>query len=182
MEVFTRKVRYMGPSPATETRDATDVSIDTTAAETTLFSFSIGAGKLDGDQGIRCTIFGAWKNDSGGSVVTTIRVKLGSTTVWQDNFTAADATPEAPFFIGLDVRGKNSDAIQDIDGVICIGNRTLPAVGTGDLSGGLDADAVIHGEAAEDATDVLDFSVTIDMDTSHADAWWLHRKSHVEVI
>jgi len=183
MEVFTRKVRYMGPTPATETRDATDVSIDTTAAETTLFSFSIGAGKLDGDQGIRCVIFGAWKNDSGGSVDTIIRVKLGATTMWQDTFTAADATAEAPFFFAFDVKGKNSDAIQEMDGVVCIGSRaSAPTTGTGAIAAGLDADVVVHGEAAEDATDVLDFSVTIDMDTSHADAWWKHRKSHVEVI
>lgn len=172
----------MGPSPATRLRDATDVSINTTAAETTLFTHSIAAGLLDGDVGVRVSIFGAWKNDSGGAVVTTIRVKLGATTLWEDTFSAADATPEAPFFIGLDVRGKNSDAAQEMDGMICIGSRTLPATGTGDLAGGLDADTVIHGAAAEDATFDLDLSVTIDMDTSHADAWWLHRKSHVEVV
>ncbi len=183
MEVFTRKARYMGPSPATETRDAADVSIADTADEETLFSFSITAGKLDGDQGVRCVIFGAYKNDSGGSVVTTIRVKLGATTMWQDDFTAADATPEAPFFFAFDVKGKDSDAAQELDGVVCIVSRaSAPTTGTGAIAAGLDADVVVHGSAAEDATDVLEFSVTVEMDTAHADAWWKHRKSHVEVI
>lgn len=175
----------MGPSPLTLLRDNTDVLIDNTIVETALFTYPVAAYTLDGDRGLRVSIDGAQKNDSASDVTVIYRWKLGATTLWQHTqiSTSFVAGPDiAPFQITAEILAKNSDAVQELFGRITLGQIASPTTGEGSLTAAVAADAVIYGTATEDGTTDLDLAFTVEMDVADADAWFLHRRSIVELL
>lgn len=163
-------------------RDNTDLLIANTTAETALFTFPVPAYMLDGDRGLRVTIKGARKNTTGGAVDTIFRIKYGATTLWQHNQSVGDDAATCPFLLEFEICAKNSDAIQEMDGRLSIFNVNSPTIGEGSAITGLAVDCVLHGESAEDATTALDLVFSVEMDVANANAWWLHRKSLVELL
>ena len=179
---FERKYTYVGPSPVTSVRDNTDVVISNTTSETALFTYTIPAGTLDGDHGVRVTIRGERVNVSGGTVIYTIRIKLGSTTIWEDSEGFINSSAQAPLLIEIELYAKNSDAIQEMDGRVSISQSVSPSTGLGGITSGGAVDAIIHGESTEDGTTDLDLVVTVEMDTADPAAIVTHRKSLVELL
>lgn len=170
------------PSPQTALLNNDDLLIANTTTETALFSYTIPAGHLDGTHGVRVRIDGALKNDSGGDVYYILRLKLGATTMYQYRMGMGDAGASAsPFVLSFEVMAKNSDAIQEAFLELKGAGFAAPTTGEGQLTTTA-INGAGYGEATEDGTPDLDLVFSVEMDTAHADAWMLHRRSIVELL
>lgn len=163
-------------------RDSSTVTVENTAAETTLESFSLAANTLAAGRGVRLRMLGDGLNNSGGDVVTIWRVKLGTTTLWGDDVTFATSANRAPWSLDLTLAGIAAGS-QAVNGVIEAPTRTA---GTPSVAGqGIFAtapSATFYGTSAEDETTALTLTVSVDMDTAHADAEWVKRYAVLELI
>ncbi len=141
-----------------------DLLIDNTTAETTLFSYAIPPGHLDGNHGIRVVVNAEKANSSGSDVTPTVRVKLGATTM-ASVVGAQSAGYANEVELRFELMAKNAPNSQELfltpNGLISLG---------------------YYGTAAEDSTTALIVQVTVQMSGAHSGAAWLHRRSIVELL
>lgn len=174
---------HLGPSPATLVRENTDLLVENTTVETDLLAYTIPANMLEGDRGIRVTMWGALLQNSGANVNFRFRVKLGATTMWSYLLSYVDpgAAVPAPCKFEIELYAKDSNAAQEFDGVNHVASLTpAPTTGEGHFTNG--ATGVMHGESAEDGTIALVFAITLEMGTAHVDAQFERRKYLIELI
>lgn len=164
------------------TRDASEVNVVNSTAETELFSYELPAGVLGSDRAIRLAVAGIFHNQSGGLVVYTLRIKLGATTLWEDpGFTVNSSVNIGVWRIDLEIDqiAVNSQVTQ---GIVRMGARNVATSGYGALNGNVDVDTAIFGEAAEDESTNLTITVTIQMDTASASSDMIKKFAALELL
>lgn len=180
--IYVGGIDPTGPSPFTVARSSTDVTVQNTTAETDLLAVTVNAFVLQGDRGLRVTIWGVRINSSGGTVAYRFRVYYGATVLWEHVASFFTTSASCPFQAQFELRAKDADDAQEMDGRISIHSGGSPDAGEGSIALGMDVDSIIHGESVEDANTELDFRFTVEMDVADAAALIQARRSLVELI
>jgi len=164
-------------------RDAASLEIVSSTSETSIYSFSVPANTLRTDRSLRVRIVGSLLNNTGSGQQFTVRIKLGSTTLYAD---ASPAVPTSATRYGFDfniiLTNQESEAIQTLGGFLYMGNQGA-TTGIGDM--GTDetpAHTAIGGSATEDTTTNLTFDVTIQLGASSANLSWKKESAIMEVL
>ncbi|MGE0680765.1 MAG: hypothetical protein AB7P69_07635 [Candidatus Binatia bacterium] len=152
-------------------RVTSTVDIVNDASEQALYSKSIAANVLSTNRLVRLSLLGDYQNESGAVRTLQIKVKLGSTTLFDDvtgniSSSSGGANARRPFCVKLIVGNKGATNSQIANGEFWLGSRVAATAGIGDLANaiGIDNDSYIApfaGSAAEDTTSAKTFSVTV---------------------
>lgn len=154
-------------------RGITEVSVFGTTTETTLFSTLIPGSTLGDEKCLRGTFFGelGGRDPSVGGDLVTIRIKLGSTTVFSIPLLATATTPgnlrfgcESKFHIV----GFGSLASQKGFSVTTVGDARVGLTGTAS-SANVAVYQAIHNAIAENSLNDLTLTITADPSVSNAD-------------
>lgn len=123
-----------GGNSTTLFKNTTTLSVASTSVEANLFSQSISAGIMGTNNILHVIISGWILNDSGGSDGFTFRLKLGGTTLWEDDTpTFTDHTMRRPLHMEFWIKNMNSASVQHTTGTYIIGNPANAPVGFSDL-------------------------------------------------
>ena len=151
----------------------TNADVTNTAAETTLATISIPANILGTGNIVRITLFGNWEANSGSTTVT-IRFKYGTTTMYQDTTSSLGATASvagwaAHLFLSADAGATND---QDLIGQFVQGPRAAVTTGFGDIAAAGGISTIVGGDAAENSTGTLNFTMTVQWATGNSAYHW----------
>ena len=147
--------------------NGTQLVIAGTAAETTLYSFDIGANLLGTNGCVECRLDCDYLNNSGSNKTITLKVKYGATTMYADTTSnIASDVDRAAFSIWVRLSAANSTAAQNVFMQTNGGTRVAPTTGIsqfGFAAGGTGASipSAMSGTATEDSTLVKTFALTI---------------------
>ena len=153
-----------------------------TATETELYNYTIPAGLLSTNKGVRVTIDGDYLNNSGSSETFTVRVKFGSTTMYADaTGNLGSGATRYPTKMVLELFNLDATNDQHVGMALLVGTNGSPTTGVGVLTNGLvgSAGGVVSGVAAEDTTGALDLVVTIQHATAAAT---ISFRAHIRLI
>ncbi|MDZ4340442.1 MAG: hypothetical protein U1B94_09570 [candidate division NC10 bacterium] len=142
-------------------RDVTENEVVNTAAETTVYSFSVPGGTLGTDKMLRLTLLGSYLNNSGAGSEITYRVKYGATTIMTalTRVFASDASRRAVRLICL-LAAQNATNAQVAHGDELTCNPGGVAGATTDFDTG-EHRTGFHDSIAEDSTAAKTLSVTV---------------------
>lgn len=153
-------------------RDMSVNDVVNVATKTTVYSFTILAGKLGTNKQIVIDLAGDFFNNSGAARAITLEVKLGSTVLWADASGAMNASASRhPWTMQIKLAAGNATNVQNCTGFFAMSNvgattqlgdlSAPPAAATG-------AASAFGGVAAEDSTTNLTFTVSITHATNNA--------------
>ena len=143
-------------------RDLTENDIVNTAAETTLYTFTIPAATLGTTGILRVSIKGDYFNNSGSSRTLQLKVKYGSTTLWDETsgVIGVNANRRAFTFDFL-LAAINSTSAQLANGIFALSTGGAANTGIGAMAGFSTVDVAFQGTSAEDSTGALALDVTV---------------------
>lgn len=139
------------------------LDINNTAAETSIYSFSVPANTIPAIGYLRASIIGDILNSTGGSRTIQIKVKYGATTLY-DGVTTGLGTTAArhPFVIEVTLGNLGVTNSQFASLVVNIGNANAPTTGIGSIGAGATVVSTSGGgSAAEDSTTTLTLDITV---------------------
>jgi hypothetical protein len=121
--------------------------------ETTIFSGTVKGNALGSHGAVRCALMTRFDNNSGVAQVSTLRIKLGGVTLFEDA-TAGIATSALTRTMRLEFTiGNRGDASsQELSGRLSISAALSPTVGLGDIAADPTLDALFGGSAGVDTT------------------------------
>lgn len=180
--LFAGGIDPNAPSPQTVARSSTQILVSNTTDETEIFGVTVNGNVLTTDRSIEVKLWGVRVNSSGGTVAYRFRVRYGATVMWEHQASFFTTSAECPVQMVFELRADNADDSQKMDGRISIHSGGTPDVGRGSIALGMDVDSIIQGDAAEDATTDLDFSVTVEMDTADVAALLAIHRAVVKII
>ncbi len=123
-ERYTRCIEAVG----------TQLVIESSVAETTVFVAQLGGGTLGTQAGVRLLIEGTYLNSSGSPSNLTLKFAYGVSR-WADTVTMASQANRAPLIMDFYLSGAGSTNAQNMHGTVFIGDRTTAATtGLGPLS------------------------------------------------
>jgi hypothetical protein len=132
-------------------------------------TYSIPAGAMGADGGIRGRLLGSYENTSGVNKSLIFKVSLGSTVLFQDTDSIPSATGKRALWYEFEVWNANATGVQECRLNIVTGTNGNATVGYGNMDiGGQTGSA--HGSAActEDSTGALTLTVEIWTSTTAA--------------
>jgi len=143
------------------------LTIENTTAESTLYSLSIGLSMNDA---LRVLVRGKFKNNRGGTSSITIRIKLGSTTLYADTTVAfPDSAVEIPYLIEFTLNNLNSQSSQALVGRISFASVNAATTGLGDLgTWSMLVDSPIYGGSSENLAAAKTLAVTVQLSFASA--------------
>ena len=152
-------------------RETTAQAVNTTTAETTVFTKQIDASLLGTNRLLRFTMTFDYLFNSGTNPTATIRVKLGATTLYAGttNASVTNSGTRRPGYITLMLNNQNSASVQSMGGIYFYNTTGATTTGLGDIaddemdSGGFGS---IAGSATESTSANKDFVVTIQLSAS----------------
>lgn len=153
-------------------KSVTDVTVENTTTETAIFSYTIPADTLGTTNMIRVAMAGRAINNSGANRSLTLRVKLGSTTIYDDVRTAITTNSrEMGFRLELELKNNGSTSSQILTGQGLLGAQGTTTNGYGDWgSDEIYSNATLGGTSSEDTTADKDLVVTVQWDGASANA------------
>jgi len=164
-------------------RDNSANEIVNTVTETDLYNFTVPANTLGTDGIIRGFIAGEYFNNSGGSRAFILRIKYGSTTMYQDiSLTIPLDTNIRGFAITYEISAVDSTSVQALTGTLIISAPGAATTGYGELTLSSSLTAAFGGAAAEDSTTALALNVTIEHDTANASLSIKANQRHLELL
>lgn len=160
-------------------RDGSVNDVNTTTAETTVYTKSIDAGLLGTTRELHFTLVGDELNNTGGNVNLTVRITYGATTILTTGTIA----------IGTD-SARRSVSLQGVlfatgatNAQGCYAWFRSPAGGAGGTMAAFSGSAVTlegYGTAAEDSTAAKTFAITVQWGTSSASVSF--RAHHITLV
>lgn len=160
-----------------------NVTIGNTAAETNIFSATIPGGALGTTGRVAWSIYGNSLNNSGAVRTFTLKVKLGSTTLYAGTsatYTAAADRRPLVFHGGIQNIGATNS--QVFNGEFVLGSGTAPTTGIGAIAATMPLAAVIAGTAAEDTTTAKTLTLTLTHSIANASLEMLFNSIVVELF
>lgn len=143
-----------------------------TTTETTLYSFSVPGGTLGTTRSLRLVIDGDQLNNSGSSDTVTLRVKYGSTTLYQDDGVYASNATRISWRFDFTFGNTTATNAQYVSAIFLTSTRGGATTGNGDWNGDGLQNMVLSGTSAEDSTTTLTFSITIQHTVANASTSW----------
>jgi hypothetical protein len=145
-----------------EDRSSSTTTVSNTTTETSVYSYSIPASTLGSTGALRVTLFGTYANTSGSNRTVTVKVKLGSTTLYDDvtGNPSSNANTRAVQF-NLILLNANSTNAQKLAGNLMFGNAGATTNGTGELGSTATRNVPIYGTASEDTTSAKTLDITV---------------------
>jgi hypothetical protein len=169
-------------------KTTTDFTFSNSAAEQTIYSFSIPGGTLGTTSAVRLTLDSVFLNNTGGQRTFTLRVKYGATTLFQEAVAPINASATvnivAPLRLLLHADGASTSA-QRFQGEFSVGdgNTGAPAAGYGNVGAAPSFTfRPFGGTAAEDSTANKTLAVTVQFDAATATQTWHTRSAFLELI
>lgn len=150
-----------GNLPVVIDRDVTSSSLVNDTAETTMYSYSIPANTLGSDGMIRLQWAGEFLNNTGGSATLVVRVKLGSTTIFDTNTVLAgtNSASERNLAGHCWISAQNATNAQ---ASYCQASMGATSTTGGSAGGAVFRPEAVHNSIAEDSTTALTLSITFD--------------------
>lgn len=150
-----------------------ELVINTTAAETSLYSFSVPAGILGTNKTLRLRLWGDYLQNNGAARTLNVKIKLGATTLYDDTTAVITASASRhPFDFEIILKNQNSASVQRLGGTLSMGVAGAATTGLGDLAAVIAAatgfSTPIRGTAAENSANALTLAVTITHSASSA--------------
>lgn len=154
--------------------------INTTAAETDLFTYTLPAGLLDVDgRGIRFIAAGDFLNNTAGADTVTLRFKLGTTTLLATPAVSlTNSANRRKWRVEVYLMSTGTDA-QDASGEFHISDDSTDTWASEGTSG---HQAVGYGTATENAGTALDMDLTAQLGTSDANLEIALHFANVEIL
>jgi hypothetical protein len=163
-------------------RDVTSADVVSTAAETTVYSFSVPANSLGSTRALRLTMIADYLNNSGSATQLIIKVKLGTTTVLTLDSTAGAFSSNAtrrPVRLEAMISAANATNAQ-------VGSGSLYMGGNNGVTGQSNTQSTLfisnHNAVAEDTTSAKTLSITVQHDASHASLSFIARAIQLELV
>lgn len=152
-------------------RATTEIDVNTTVTETTVYTKSIGAGHMSTDRMLRLTLLGDYLNNNAAANIT-LRVKLGATTL-MDDITAVINTSATrrPFNLQVEIANLASASVQFATLLFVVGPLSGATTGIGDLANASDLGSTImatNGTTAVATASAQTLVVTIQHNASSA--------------
>lgn len=162
-------------------RQAADNDINTTAAETTLYTYTIPAATLGTTGSLRLRLQGDYLNNTGAAATYTLRVKLGATTLFDDvSGGLASSATRRPWFLDL-VLANQSATSQVLTFGHKLGSSVGGATGLGDMTAAGGNDTAHGGASSENTANALTLAVTIQHSASSANLSMRRRYALLEL-
>lgn len=152
-------------------RNMAQLDIVNTAAETTLYSYSVPGGTLGTNKALRVSILGDYLNNSGFSKNFTVKMKYGATTLWGDVTSVPTNTTRRGFKLDMILAAINSTSAQSLAGSVFLSATGAPVTGTGaffDASTLHSLQVIPGGSSAEDSTAAKTLAATVQHETAAA--------------
>lgn len=166
-------------------REVTQQAVNTTTAETTVFTYTVPANIMSTNRILRFTMGFDYLMNSG-TPIATLRIKFGATTLFAGNTLAfGSSSNRRPGWITLLVFNQDSAAVQAMSGLYVLNSSGLPTTGFGDISDDeMDGGGIgpVSGSATEDTTATKDFVVTVQMDVSNPVVEFRKRGAVLELL
>ena len=166
-------------------REVTAQTVNTTTAETTVFTHTIPANTLGTNKILRFTMaFDLLINS--GTPILTFKVKFGATTLWAAATNAYSTSgSRRPGYMILTMFAQNSASIQALGGGLWINSNNTSSVtaGIGSITDdSIEREGPFSGSATEATTANKDFVVTIQMDVSNVAVEFKKNGAVLEVL
>lgn len=144
-------------------RTVTQLDIQNTVTETTLYSVVVPAGMMGANKSIRTVLAGAYVNNTGANRTFTLKVKFGGTVIFQDD-TLNITTNAAARIFALEFELTNRTTTSQFGlGRVVLGQASAATSGTGDLGTAanfLDA-LILAASSTADTSATQAFEITI---------------------
>lgn len=180
-------VAEAGKIPHALERNATELEIINDNTELPFYSFIVPARTLVDDRLLRLRLMGRMNNNSGAPTTCRIRVKLGGTTVYDDDIDPGgvgilNIGNDRLFVIDMTWQALSSGASQQMWGFITLTNGGARFTGHGTLGGVVEL-VMPFGSAATalDMTVAQTLAVTMQMSVANANFFWTRRSALLEV-
>ena len=162
-------------------RSPTAVDVVSSVAETTIYTCTIGAGHLSSDRALELFLSGDILQNASASA--TLRIKFGATTLWGNSIGAPLSTNDVdrrPWSLVVSMQNINSASVQELGGTFFLGDASSASVA------GLGSQFVsnvmpLQGTAAENSAGALAFAVTVQWNTSSANASWRKKQGKLRL-
>lgn len=118
-------------SPNTIDRTLTGVPVVNSAAEATLYTYSVPANRVGATQQLLWTGIVDYLPNDGSNVAYTYKVKFGGSTVYQDTVTIAKGTNRQTGVIAVRIANLGATNLQEMIGAAVFGNNATTAPTTG---------------------------------------------------
>lgn len=159
-----------------------EVDVVNTTTETTILTKDIPPNALGTTGSVRLRIIGDYLNNSGSADTFILRVKLGSTTLYQDttaSLTASASRRAAHFELLL---GNITASSQVLGGVIWLSEAGGATTGLGGLNSNGALKAPIHGTASESTTVTKTLDITVQHTTANANISFRMKYATLELV
>lgn len=153
------------------------LNIVSTAAETTLYTFTVPGGALGSTRGLKLDMVGDYLNNSAATKSMRFRVKYGATTLWDSTTALLAVSANRAAWQMTVILGELISGTQQMGGWFGLSSQTLPTAGQGDINTApLIPMRPIAGSSAIDSTVDQTFIVTLqhsgaDVNTSLQREW-----------
>ena len=161
------------------------LDVANTAAETTLYTFTLAPNTLYNNRSVRLEMYGDWLNSTAGADAMAFKLKLGSTTMVEDSlFLDASGSPLRRWWKwDILISADNSLNAQQASWDMRSSLVSKAATGIGGFeSAYYPPTGGIIGTAAEDALQPLAITVTVDWQTASANLSWRRQFASLEVL
>lgn len=162
-------------------RQAADNDINTTAAETTLYTYTIPAGTLGATGAVRLRLQGDYLNNTGVGATNRLRVNLGATTLFDDvSANIPTSASRRPWYINLVLGNQSATSqVMTLEHRLSGAGGTTAGLGNFDASGGFGS--AHGGVASENTANALALTVTIQHSASSANLSMRRRYALLEL-
>lgn len=163
--------------------DVGPLAIGNTAAETSLYSFSVPANALSTLGKLRLQAMGEYLNNTGVARSIQIKVKFGGVTIFDDvTPTFAASATSRPFLLDLLLANLSLTNSQFFHGVLYVGTLAATVAGIGDAGTDPPLNATIAGSASADTTSAQTLDITISHPVASASLVMTRKHAALELI
>lgn len=171
-------------------RKTSATTINNTAAETTIYSYTIPAGTVDADGELRLTLLSEFLNNTGSNRGLTIKVKLGGTTVIEYTtgttaFSTGSIRNLAPMTVWLSAKGATNSQIVSLRWEITSNSGTFGTLTTGVGRTMTTNDSLLFvnsGTLSQDMTTSKVLEVSITLSTNSTSLEWKAYAGTLELL
>lgn len=187
-ELTGAQVATITSAVTTLDRTTTDVTFSNSAAEQTIYTFSVPGGTLGTTGMLRLTIDSVFLNNTAGQRTFTVKVKYGATTLFEDATgpvnPSATVNIVAPMLLELHADGASTGA-QRLRGMMSCGdgNSGAPTTGYGNIGSAPSFTfRPFGGTSSEDSTAAKTLAVTVTVDAATSTFTWHTRAAYLELL
>lgn len=170
----TRRTVALSNVPKTLDKDMSQVSVNNTVTETTIYSKTIDAGILETTRWLRATILGTYLNNSGSARDLTIKLKYGATTIATAVASLSASGADLAGIVMEAFLAANDSATSQKGGFNLVGRHTPTNQNNVILSG--------YGSASENSALDKTLSITVQHGAAHASLTFAKEAAILEFI